>query len=108
MQTSTKKAKVNTVSTLFKTKTPRDNKYIEWIRSLSCCICGYPAPSDPHHSESGGKGIKGSDYSCLPFCHKHHALLHNNGKDSFCKDNTIDLKEMVLYFNKRYMEKNRA
>jgi len=108
MQTSTKKAKVNTVSTLFKTKTPRDKKYIEWIRSLSCCVCGYFPPSDPHHSESGGKGIKGSDYSCLPLCHTCHQLIHNKGKDTFCKEHSLDLKETCDSLNEVYNEQKRA
>jgi hypothetical protein len=93
------------IISLFKTKTPRDKKYKEWISSLSCCVCGYPPPSDPHHSESGGKGIKGSDYSCLPMCHTHHTLIHAKGKDTFCKEHDLDLIETTTGLNKIYKEK---
>lgn len=51
-----------------KPKTPRDKKYLKWISTLPCIFCNKPGPSDPHHTESGGISLKGSDYSCIPVC----------------------------------------
>ena len=61
----------------FKRVTPRDEKYRDWVKTLPCLECMKPAPSEAHHTETGGIGIKGSDYSCVPLCLNHHAEWHN-------------------------------
>jgi len=60
----------------FKQKTPRDKKYLAWIKTLPCQVCRTPGATEPHHTETGGIGIKGSDYSCVPLCHVCHQKLH--------------------------------
>lgn len=47
------------------------------IRLLPCCVCGKPAPSDPHHLmrvEAGarGMGLRTADKWAIPLCRRHH------------------------------------
>jgi len=52
-----------------------DEKYMAWIRSLPCLICGGPAQS--HHQNKRKEGRKGgvcSSYRTLPICCWHHTL----------------------------------
>ena len=80
------------VKSFWKTLPERDSKYINWIKNLPCIICQYPR-SDPHHSETGGKGTKASDYTSIALCHKHHQEVHQIGKKSFQKKYNISFKE---------------
>lgn len=59
--------------------TPRSKEYLEFVRALPCAVCGKIGPSDPHHVESGGVGMKGSDGSVIPLCRKHHRRLEDIG-----------------------------
>ncbi len=64
--------------------------YLDYIRSLPCVIC-QSEPSEPNHLETGGVGMKGSDYVTLPMCRRHHNLYHLLGKDTFSEEYGIDL-----------------
>mgnify|MGYP001593580151 CR=1 FL=1 len=59
--------------------TPRNDIYLDFVRGLPCSSCGAPEPSDPHHVEQGGVGIKGSDFSTIPLCRACHGFLEDNG-----------------------------
>ena len=87
-----------TVKSFWKTLPERDSKYISWIKANPCIICGYPF-SDPHHSSTGGKGTKASDYTCLPLCHKHHQEIHQIGKQTFQAKYNINFKEVCKRLN---------
>ena len=54
----------------------RDPDYLAFIRTLPCCVCGRPGPSDPHHLGSGAVGAKASDYRTIPLCREHHNDAH--------------------------------
>ena len=65
-----------------KPKTERCFTYLAFIREQPCTICGY-LPRDgfkylmnAHHTETGGMGIKGSDYSAIPLCFACHRKTH--------------------------------
>lgn len=50
-------------------------EYLALIRQLPCCVCGKPAPSEPHHLKCGtrrGGALKAPDNETLPLCHDHH------------------------------------
>ena len=69
-----------------KTKTPRNPKYLEFVRSRACCVCGLKYTVVAHHIRmggGGGTGIKPSDYRTVPLCDNHHKLLHQMGERSF-------------------------
>lgn len=62
----------------FKAPSGDDPKYLEHVRTRPCCICGAPAPSDPHHF---GPRIryKADDRRTVPLCRKHHDEWHATG-----------------------------
>ena len=61
---------------ILKQKTPRDAKYLKWIRTQACTLCSHPQV-EAHHTTSGGMGLKGSDYEAIPLCHNCHMQLHS-------------------------------
>lgn len=79
-----------------KKKPARNDEYLEYIRSLPCCVCVTGTPVEPHHMEGGGVGQKGSDYSCIPLCTQHHRELHDVGVDHFQCDKVLNLWMMVF------------
>lgn len=91
------------VKSFWKIQPERDSKYLAWIKELPCIICKYPH-SDPHHSETGGKGTKASDYTCLPLCHIHHQMVHTYGKQTFQKEFNIDFKSVCKRLNAIWKE----
>lgn len=65
-----------------KPKTPRNTKYLAWIRTLPCIYpvdkgtCGVTPARESHHTETGGIALVGSDYSAVPCCLDHHREIH--------------------------------
>jgi len=63
----------------FKVKQFRSKKYLVWVKSLPCSICGAPA-DDAHHligvGNMGGMGTKASDVLVMPLCRGCHTELH--------------------------------
>ena len=65
-----------------KTKPVRDKKYLAWVRTLPCAVCGKPGPSEAAHQrilQGGGMGMKPSDYEAIPLCMACHAFEHTKG-----------------------------
>jgi hypothetical protein len=72
---------------------PRDPIFMQFVGRLPCLATGAVPPSegwepytvanDPHHSGTGGTGIKGSDYTCVPLCRDAHNYLHQHGVRAF-------------------------
>lgn len=57
-----------------------DRKYLDWVKSLNCCVCSNPA-DDPHHIVPGGykgMGTKTPDLWAIPLCREHHDSLHHD------------------------------
>ncbi len=63
----------------------RSKKYLKWVKSLPCCICGAPSvydtSIDAHHITAPGlgkgTGTKISDVFSIPLCREHHSNAHN-------------------------------
>lgn len=87
-----------------KTKIPRSEEYLEWIRSKKCIVC-LKRPVVPHHSETGGYGIKGSDFAAVPLCGVHHGEVHNNGKMTFQEEHGVDFVYEVRTLNGKWRDK---
>jgi hypothetical protein len=86
-----------------KPKTPRDAKYLKFLRSLPCTKCKATYEVDSHHTETGGMGLTGSDYSALPLCRICHCDLHRNcAKGGFWKEE--ELKNILSGLKARYEE----
>lgn len=54
----------------------RNEEYKRWIRTLPCCVpgCGRNQVEAAHTGHDGGRGIKSTDYSCVPLCRHHHCV----------------------------------
>ena len=78
-----------------KPQTYRSKKYLSYIRSLACVICDSPG-AHAHHTVTGGKGLKGSDFKTVPLCIHHHIEVHGTGKDTFQEKYNIDFKDIII------------
>nr|WP_108478952.1 DUF968 domain-containing protein [Providencia alcalifaciens] len=57
-------------------------KYLQWLKSQPCCVCGATA-DDAHHIigyGQGGIGTKAHDLFTIPLCRVHHSELHKDPK----------------------------
>jgi len=86
-----------------KPQTYRSEKYLAFVRSLSCSVCVEELNIIPHHT-GGGMGLKGSDLSAIPLCHEHHDFYHRQGKDTFAKTYMVDLWEVRARTLEKYVE----
>lgn len=63
-----------------KLTTWKSKKYLAWIKTQPCAVCG--DPSEPHHIKGvghmSGTGLKCSDLLVIPLCHFHHSEMHSN------------------------------
>lgn len=62
-------------------KPGRCKEYLEYISESPCYVCLKDA--EAHHTDVGGIGLKGSDFSCIPLCREHHRELHGIGRYTF-------------------------
>ena len=64
----------------FKATKWRSKKYLDFVRSLPCSICGAPA-DHAHHiigvGGMGGMGTKSADYTAMPMCAGCHRQIHD-------------------------------
>jgi len=82
--------------------------YINWIKSLSCCICGRRGLSDPHHVNMpghSGMSRKPDDSRAVPLCHRHHVEYHAIGKKTFADKYDRDFEVIIDALN-RMFERN--
>ena len=87
-----------------KQKTDRSKAYCDYIRKQPCIVC-YQSPSQHHHEAidgSGGMGLKCSDFSSLPLCHRCHYERHHIGRKSFYKKYGIDYVKEIEKYQERY------
>lgn len=77
----------------------RDNKHLEFIRSLPCTICGDDTATEAAHIRTAslahgksptGMQEKASDKWALPLCGKHHREQHTMNEMTFWKRYGID------------------
>jgi len=58
----------------------RSKKYLDWIKTQSCCVCRSPE-SEPHHLISvglgGTMGGKEDDSLVIPLCRRCHNQVHS-------------------------------
>ena len=64
-----------------KARPVRNPKYLEWIRTLPCLVCGARRGIEASHTGPHGLGQKSPDTSAIPLCITHH----RTGKDSYHK-----------------------
>lgn len=69
-----------------KRKPVRDPKYLKWIRTQPCIVCGKEGETEAAHIRIGahaGKGEKPGDDSCVPLCSDCHRWQHSEGEKQF-------------------------
>jgi hypothetical protein len=87
------------LKTFFKDRTPKDPKYLKWIDTQPCLVCG--GQSTHHHWQEKGHGKKGgkcSDYRAVPLCFGptgHHEEFHRVGRDTFAASHRIDIEKEI-------------
>jgi hypothetical protein len=68
----------------------RDERHLNYIRSLPCCICGEDTTVEAAHIRTAslahgkrwtGKQEKSSDKWALPLCNRHHREQHDFGNE---------------------------
>lgn len=90
-----------------RTKIFRSKKYLQFIQNQPCVICG-SVPSDPHHIEAGGMGIKTDDTRVISLCRKHHSEVHATGKKSFQVKYSLDMWKTAFLLLEKYMKENKT
>lgn len=85
----------------------RDSKYLEFIRKQQCCVCPVSVGVHAHHTESGGMGMKSSDYCCVPLCADHHTAgtdaVHRLGAGAFQKKFNADFQKEQIKLLRKYI-----
>jgi len=87
-----------------KPKTDKDPAYLRWVRKQPCVITGR-TPCEAHHTETGGMGMKGSDYSAVPLYWTEHRNAHAMGANVFWACH--DLDEIIARLLDRYEKEHR-
>ena len=84
-------------------KPPRNARYLAWIRTLPCIVCGSDRAIEASHTGPHGLGQKSSDYSAVPLCIKHHRggpdSYHKLGPRKFSERHGLDLRAIVNRLN---------
>lgn len=62
-------------------KPARNLKYLAWIRTLPCLVCGKTNGIEAAHTGPHGIAQKSPDTSAIPLCARHH----RTGRDSYHK-----------------------
>ncbi len=60
-----------------------NDKYLQWVKSQPCCVCGATS-DDAHHligHGQGGMGTKAHDLFTIPLCRIHHSELHKDPRE---------------------------
>lgn len=82
--------------------TPRSETYMEFIRRCPCAV-RQTYGVEPHHTATGGTGMKGSDLSCIPLDPDLHREYHDIGKESFEKKYDVSMASLVAEYQHRFM-----
>ena len=80
-------------------KPVRSPGYLQWIRSLPCCVCRTTRAIEAAHTGPRGLSQKSSDLSVIPLCVKHHRTgpdsYHKLGPRRFAEMHRLDIPAMV-------------
>jgi hypothetical protein len=81
----------------------RDARYIKWIRTLPCVVCGRTPSEAAHTGTDGGQSLKSSDSSCIPLCTNCHTMCatsyHNLGRNEFERVHGVNTGQIVSELN---------
>jgi hypothetical protein len=84
-------------------KPTRDSRYLAWIRTLPCLVCGATRGIEASHTGPRGLGQKSADTSAVPLCSRHHRTgkdsYHKLGARRFAQVHNLDLAAIVRRLN---------
>jgi hypothetical protein len=84
-------------------KPMRDLRYLAWIRTLPCVVCGSARGSEASHTGPHGLGQKSPDSSAIPLCYRHHRTgrdsYHKLGARRFAQVHNLDIPAIVQRLN---------
>jgi hypothetical protein len=82
---------------------PRSRRYLAWIRTQPCCVCGSRRGIEASHTGPRGLGQKSPDSSAIPLCRRHHRTgddsYHRLGPRKFGEVHNLDLAAIVRRLN---------
>ena len=91
---------------MIKPRTPhpvRNPRYLAWIRTLPCMVCGARRGIEASHTGPHGLGQKSPDTSAIPLCARHHRTgkdsYHKLGPRKFAELHNLDIPAIVLKLN---------
>ena len=84
-------------------KPARNPRYLAWIRTQPCCVCGSTRRIEASHTGPHGIGQKSPDSSAIPLCAKHHRTgndsYHRLGPRKFSRAHHLDIPAIVGRLN---------
>ncbi len=85
-----------------KPHTFRSKKYLAFIRTKPCLVCGSPE-TVPHHEGLGRNMIGGKppDSHAVPLCVLCHGIYHNTGPAYWKR---VDIKMVIIKLLEEFME----
>src|SRR6266446_1140979 len=88
-------------------KPTRNPKYLAWIRTHSCVVCGASRAIEASHTGPHGLGQKSPDSSAIPLCARHHRTgndsYHKLGPRKFSQVHGLDIPEIVRMLSRKPM-----
>ena len=94
----------------FRDPRQHNERYLDYIRSLPCCLCGENTTVEAAHLRVGsindgkrptGYGEKSSDKWALPLCGKHHREQHSMNEMEFWASYGIDPFALAMHYHAR-------
>ena len=86
-------------------KLARNPKYLAWIRTHPCVVCGASRGIEASHKGPHGLGQKSPDSSAIPLCAKHHRTgnnrYHKLGPREFSQVHGLDISEIVRRLSRK-------
>jgi hypothetical protein len=80
-------------------KPKRNPRYLAWIRTQPCLVCGSRGGIEAAHTGPRGLGQKSPDTSAIPLCPKHHRTgrdsYHRLGPRQFARVHQLDVESAV-------------
>jgi hypothetical protein len=83
----------------------RNPRYLAWIRTLPCLVCGGRRRIEASHTGPHGLGQKSPDSSAIPLCVRHHRTgndsYHKLGPREFAELHNLDIPAIVGRLNRK-------
>lgn len=83
------------------------NERVAWMKARPCLCCG-ATPSDCHHIEAAGMGMKARYDKTVPLCRGHHDEYHRVGRRTFAEHYRLDLPKAAARMERLWQEHSEA